>query len=111
MEQPTDVSLQPHQQRSVPSMHASLSEKQWRSSAWLEKAVSSADLTRHEKTQLYKASTHWLRHTFGTRLIEKGAAPDAVQSSMGHASPVTLSRYTRSSAKRQFSEVAKVFGE
>ena len=78
---------------------------------WLEKAVSSADLPRHEKTQLYKASTHWLRHTFGTRLIEKGAAPDAVQSSMGHASPVTLSRYTRSSAKRQFSEVAKVFGE
>jgi integrase len=78
---------------------------------WLEKAVSAADLPRHEKTQLYKASTHWLRHTFGTRLIEKGAAPDAVQSSMGHASPVTLSRYTRSSAKRQFSEVAKVFGE
>ena len=78
---------------------------------WLEKAVSAADLPRHEKTQLYKASTHWLRHTFGTRLIEKGAAPDAVQSSMGHSSPVTLSRYTRSSAKRQFSEVAKVFGE
>ena len=78
---------------------------------WLEKAVSAADLPRHEKNQLYKASTHWLRHTFGTRLIEKGAAPDAVQSSMGHASPVTLSRYTRSSAKRQFSEVAKVFGE
>ena len=52
-----------------------------------------------------------MRHTFGTRLIEKGAAPDAVQSSMGHASPVTLSRYTRSSARRQFSEVAKVFGE
>ena len=78
---------------------------------WLDKSVSAADLPRHEKTQLYKASTHWLRHTFGTRLIEKGAAPDAVQSSMGHASPVTLSRYTRSSAKRQFSEVAKVFGE
>lgn len=29
----------------------------------------------------------------------------------GHALPVTLSRYTRSSAKRQFSEVANVFGE
>ena len=50
-------------------------------------------------------------HAFGTRLIEKGAAPDAVQSSMGHASPVTLSRYTRASTKRQFSEVTKVFGE
>ena len=78
---------------------------------WLEKAVSASALPQHEKSQLYRASTHWLRHTFGTRLIEKGAAPDAVQSSMGHASPVTLSRYTRSSAKRQFSEVAKVFGE
>ncbi|PRD63831.1 tyrosine-type recombinase/integrase [Malikia granosa] len=78
---------------------------------WLEKAVSASALPQHEKSQLYKASTHWLRHTFGTRLIEKGAAPDAVQSSMGHASPVTLGRYTRSSAKRQFSEVAKVFGE
>jgi hypothetical protein len=30
---------------------------------------------------------------------------------MGHSLPVMLSRYTRSSAKRQFSEVAKVFGE
>ena len=78
---------------------------------WLEKAVSASALPQHEKSQLHKASTHWLRHTFGTRLIEKGAAPDAVQSSMGHASPVTLSRYTRSSARRQFSEVTKVFGE
>lgn len=78
---------------------------------WLEKAVSASALPQHEKSQLYRASIHWLRHTFGTRLIEKGAAPDAVQSSMGHASPVTLSRYTRSSARRQFSEVAKVFGE
>jgi len=78
---------------------------------WLEKAVSASALPQHERAQLYKASIHWLRHTFGTRLIEKGAAPDAVQSSMGHASPATLGRYTRSSAKRQFSEVAKVFGE
>jgi len=78
---------------------------------WLEKAVTASALPQHEKSQLYRASTHWLRHTFGTRLIEKGAAPDAVQSSMGHASPVTMSRYTRSSARRQFSEVAKVFGE
>jgi hypothetical protein len=44
-------------------------------------------------------------------VIEKDTVPDAVQSSMGHSSPMTLSRYTRSSAKRQFSEVAKVFGE
>ncbi len=75
----------------------------------LEKAVSAADLPRHEKTQLYKASTHWLRHTFGTRLIEKGAAPDVVQSSMGNVSPLMLIRYTRSRASRQFSEAAKVF--
>ena len=48
---------------------------------------------------------------FERRQDDKLKAPNVVQSSMGHASSVTLSRYTRSSAKRQFSEVAKVFGE
>ena len=50
---------------------------------WLENADAASPLPQHEKGPLYRASTHWLRHTFGTRLIEKGAAPDAVQSSMG----------------------------
>jgi Phage integrase family len=58
-------------------------------------------LTFHANTKPSLAhGCNGLRHTFGTRLIEKGAAPDAVQSSMGHASPVTLSRYTRSSASQ-----------
>lgn len=78
---------------------------------WLTKAVSASPLASHEKCRLQLASTHWLRHTFGTRLIEKGAAPDAVQSSMGHASPVTLAKYTRASAKRQFTEISRIFGE
>lgn len=77
---------------------------------WLTKAVSASALPSHEKAHLYQVSAHWLRHTFGTRLIEKGAAPDAVQSSMGHASPATLAKYTRTSAKRQFAEVGRVFG-
>jgi hypothetical protein len=42
-------------------------------------------------------------------VIEKDAVPDAVQSSVGHSS--TLSRYTRSSARHQFIEVANVFDE
>ena len=42
MEQPIDLSRRPHQQRSVPSMRASLSEKQWRSSAWLAMSPSSS---------------------------------------------------------------------
>ncbi len=31
--------------------------------------ILSIDLPRHEKAPLHKAATHWLRHTFGTRLI------------------------------------------
>ena len=76
--------------------------------------------TPHEEVKLIEAivATHSsgigiadIEAEFERRQDDKLKAPDAVQSSMGHASPVTLSRYTRSSAKRQFSEVAKVFGE
>ncbi len=77
---------------------------------WLPKAVSASALPVHEKSQLLMASTHWLRHTFGTRAIERGAAPDAVQETMGHASPAMTARYTRANAKRQFAEIGKVFG-
>lgn len=78
---------------------------------WLERAVSASALPSHEKNQLYKASAHWLRHTFGTRLVEGGAALDAVQSAMGHASLQTTSKYTRASEKRLFGEVGRVFGD
>ncbi len=78
---------------------------------WLTKAVRASALPVHEKHQLTLASTHWLRHTFGTRAIERGAAPDAVQETMGHSSPAMTARYTRANAKRQFAEIGKVFGE
>ena len=76
--------------------------------------------TPHEEVKLIEAIVAAHSSGIGIADIEaeferlqddKLKVPDVVQSSMGHASPVTLSRYTRSSVKRQFSEVAKVFGE
>jgi integrase len=46
---------------------------------------------------LWGVSTHTLRHTFATRLIEAGMSPRAVQRWLGHASLKQTERYTHPS--------------
>lgn len=54
-------------------------------------------------------STHSLRHTFGTRCIERGMAPVVVQKLMGHTDiSVTLNTYTSVFDKFKQSEIDKV---
>ena len=55
--------------------------------------------------RLSEASTHWLRHTFGTRAIEAGMPLDVVQENLGLASPQTTSRYVTTELERRIRAV------
>ena len=53
---------------------------------WLRKAIANSGLPSTERSKLTKASTHWLRHTFGTRAVAREVPLDVIQAQMGHAS-------------------------
>lgn len=76
---------------------------------WLSKALDCKDLSAHDKEHLSRASTHWLRHTFGTRAVELGVPMDVIQAQMGHASPKTTSAYGRAPLHRRVSELELAF--
>ncbi|VVE58932.1 phage integrase family protein [Pandoraea sputorum] len=58
--------------------------------------VSGADAAR-----LREATPHWLRHTFGSHTLERGADLHAVRDLMGHANISTTSQYLHSEAARR----------
>lgn len=77
---------------------------------WLTKAISASDLPMNERMQLGGASTHWLRHTFGTRAIARDVPLDVIQAQMGHASiQTTTAIYGRAPMKRRVAELGKAF--
>lgn len=79
--------------------------------SWLSKAVSASSLPTNERLKLLGASTHWLRHTFGTRAIAREVPLDVIQAQMGHASiTTTTSIYGRAPMKRRVDELGKAFG-
>ncbi len=53
---------------------------------WFRKAISASALPANERYKLAGVSTHWLRHTFGTRAIAREVPLDVIQAQMGHAS-------------------------
>lgn len=78
---------------------------------WLQEALASPGLNTRELELLAGASTHWLRHTFGTRSVERGVPHDVIQAQMGHASiKTTIDTYGRAPEKRLADEIAKAFG-
>lgn len=78
--------------------------------SWLGKAVAASDLPNKERTRLAKASTHWLRHTFGTRAIAREVPLDVIQAQMGHASiQTTTAIYGRAPLRRRAFELNKAF--
>jgi integrase len=59
--------------------------------------------------RLNNASTHWLRHTFATQVLNNGGSLDSVQEILGHASPATTALYLHASRKRKLAAVEIVF--
>ena len=79
--------------------------------SWVSKAVNASNLPANERAQLAGASTHWLRHTFGTRAIARDVPLDVIQAQMGHASiQTTTAIYGRAPIKRRVDELGKAFG-
>lgn len=76
---------------------------------WLTLAVKACARDEEEKARYSVASTHWLRHTFGTRAVAKGVPLDVVQAQMGHASVNTTMNYSRAPVVRRLNELSKVF--
>jgi integrase len=78
--------------------------------SWLRRAVAASNLPARERQQLCGATTHWLRHTFGTRAIAREVPADVVQAQMGHASiQTTMSIYGRAPARRRAEILGQAF--
>lgn len=78
--------------------------------AWLNRAIAATDLPWRDKVEAARASPHWLRHTCGTRALERGVPLDVVGQLLGHADPRTTAKYTRAQIKRVSEEMEKAFG-
>jgi integrase len=64
----------------------------------------------HERAKLAGATTHWLRHTFGTRAIAREVPLDVIQAQMGHSSiQTTTAIYGRAPMRRRADELGKAF--
>ncbi|TAL66101.1 MAG: integrase [Burkholderiaceae bacterium] len=78
--------------------------------SWISRAVSASALPTNERLKLAGATTHWLRHTFGTRAIARNVPLDVIQAQMGHASiQTTAGIYGRAPIKRRVDELEKAF--
>jgi len=77
---------------------------------WLGLALQASDLPRAVRDDALRASPHWLRHTFGTRALERKAPLEVVQRQLGHADPRTTMRYAKAQLERLQSEMDQVFG-
>ena len=78
--------------------------------SWLHKAVWASNLMTREKLDLGRASLHWLRHTCGTRALERSVPLEVVQRQLGHADPRTTMRYAKPQLERLQAEMEKGFG-
>jgi site-specific recombinase XerD len=77
---------------------------------WLGKAVLASALPSQEKTKLLGASTHWLRHTFGTRAVALVVPLDVIQAQLGHASiQTTMDIYGKAPIKRRAEALSAAF--
>ena len=54
-----------------------------------------------------RASTHWLRHTFGRHAMAGGVQANIVQAVLGHSSLATTTRYTSADSDEAWDAVQK----
>jgi integrase len=78
--------------------------------SWLRKALLHSALPSSEKSKLLGASTHWLRHTFGTRAVALEVPLDVIQAQLGHASiQTTMDIYGKAPIKRRAEALSAAF--
>jgi integrase len=78
--------------------------------AWLRHAIDASPLQGRDRELALRASPHWLRHTFGTRAVERDVPLQVVQRQLGHADPRTTSRYSRAQLERLQAAMDRAFG-
>ncbi|MCL2872810.1 MAG: site-specific integrase [Betaproteobacteria bacterium] len=65
-------------------------------------------LVGNDQTRFRQASTHWLRHTYGSRLIAAGTPVSIVRQNLGHASLNTTTGYLHSEDTERWKSVQKL---
>ena len=78
---------------------------------WVRQAVEASALSDDERRVALRASPHWLRHTCGTRALERNAPLEVIQRQLGHADPRTTMRYARTQLETLQTAMDAVFGD
>ena len=68
---------------------------------WFRRAIDASSLSPAEQDLAQRASLHWLRHTCGTRALERGVDLPDIQGQFGHADPRTAMRYSKKQLQRR----------
>lgn len=68
-------------------------------------------LDRRAAERIREASTHWLRHTYGSHSAARGVPQDVLQANLGHESLATTSIYVRAEKGRRHRAVQAAFAE
>jgi site-specific recombinase XerD len=71
-----------------------------------------AQVWAHDKRaaeRIREASTHWLRHTYGSHAAAYGVPQDVLQANLGHESLATTSIYVRAEKARRHREMQRAF--
>jgi site-specific recombinase XerD len=63
-----------------------------------------ADLLEHQAETVRRMSAHWLRHSYGTALLDSGADVRTAKENLGHASLNTTSVYVHAEDRRRHEE-------
>jgi len=77
--------------------------------SWVRRAIVASSLTASEKDVARRASLHWLRHTCGTRALERGVEVPDLQGQFGHADPRTTMRYSKKQLQQRQGAFGKAF--
>ena len=65
---------------------------------------------RKSADRIRQASTHWLRHTYGSHAAARGVPQDVLQANLGHESLATTSIYLKAEKGRRHRAMQEAFG-
>lgn len=80
-------------------------------SSWFRRAIIASALTPTERDVALRATPHWLRHTCGTRALERGVTLQQLQRHFGHADPATTSRYGKAQLQQRQRAFEQAFAQ